>query len=397
MSAWLLLAVAVAWPELTFEQALKAAERSPAVAGVRAASARREADGPVLGQLPQLTISPGIRMSPASARGFEFQSGLVQQFSLSGADEARSAADQARRAAIEGEAPARLFEARLAVAAAWHRAWSASQGLAAAEDALTAAREFRRRVGLLAEARALTAADVAEADAFVAEGELSVLAAQGEAFERGVELARLVGREGSTPVLAKGEPPQVAMTEPRMPERIDAHPATVAARREAEAAAAKLKEVHAVSGAWVQAGVLFQRESPDSYLALATGTFALPTWDVHRHERNDALSEQAKAESAIQASQINVRAEIVQAIHEVEHTHEVLETCREKLIPAAERLVEARAKLADAGDGSVFEELAARRQLVEARARLSAARSDEALARVRWRLIMDALGTEEAR
>lgn len=387
----LAIAVSLAWPEVSFEQLLAAADLSPLVTGAEEALARRGSSAATFSQLPQLTLSPGQRYASGKSLGFEAQGGLIQQFSLSGAGASSSRADGARRSVREAEVDARRLEARRVAAGAWLEAWAARRRLELATETSAAAAEFRRRVSRLVEAKVLTEADLAEADGYVAELTLSLIDAEGILFEAGVELARVSGRDASQPVLAGGAPPSTDPASMALPARWSAHPELQTALREAEAARARVDELDALSGGYVQAGVLAQHEAPDNNLGLLTATIGLPVWDTHRHERNDAISERADLEARVVDAEKRVVAQAVAARHEVEHSREVREACEKQLVPAAERLAHHRARLLDAGEATVFEELVARRTLHASRTKLAEAQAREALARVRWKLLIDAM------
>lgn len=384
-----LLAAAAAAPELTFDEAVAAADQAPSVVAARQAVERRQPDDAVPATQPQLYVAPGFRATPEPDRGLEFQSSLVQQFSLAGADEAKARVGAARRGVLEAEHGRALFEARWALAEAWIRAWSARRGLEAARQESAAAAEWIGRVEKLVEAKATTRAELDELRAFAAALELAVLAAEGDLFERGEELAKLAGVPGGGPVVAKGEPPAFVEAEAPTIDRLETHPSITVAKRSQAAAQAQVEAWLAAGGAHVQAGAAFQRESPGSYIGLLAGTFLLPVWDVHRHERNESASEAALREGELAEARRTVAAGLVHARHEVEHTREVLEAVRDRVLPASEQLAKSREALFAAGEGGAFEVVAARRQFIQVRSRVGAATADAALARYRLSMLLE--------
>jgi cobalt-zinc-cadmium efflux system outer membrane protein len=391
----LILAALVPIREVTFDEALAAAGRRAEVVAAQEALSRRRPEARVFSSQPQLQVAPGYRATPAEDAGLDAQISLSQGYSLAGEEAARQATGAARRAQLEATLEARREAARFDVAGAWFDAWRSRRAYETALAERTMADELLAQAKRLAAARALTEVDVAEAEAFVAEAELDRLGAEGHLFEAGMALAAALELQPSSPVTAGGALPKPGPELPAL--SVDAHPEVVEAVRAADVAAARERELAAQAGPHVQAGVIFQRESPGSYIGFLTGTFTLPVWETTLHERNEALSERALQLGEAAAARRRRLATVGLARHEKLHALEVLETTRDKLLPAAERLVQLRERLLSAGEGALFELMSARRQLVGVRRRLVAAEADEALASWRWHALSRYGGEGEAR
>jgi cobalt-zinc-cadmium efflux system outer membrane protein len=381
----LLIAAGLDVKALSFDEAMEAALRRPSVIAAREAVARRSQERAVPSAQPQLQVAPGFRANPADQRGLDAQLQFTQSFSLAQEPTKRAETGRLRRGLLEVEADAKVLSATLETAASWAEVWRAQKCYALTVSERDVAEEFVARIRLMAEAKVMTEADVAEAEAFSAEAELTRLAAEGALFESGLRLARQVEEHPSAPVLVSGELPSSSS-------EADAtggvtHPSVVAAQLAARVADARAQELTASSGPHVQAGVLLQRESPGSYITFMTATFTLPVWDVALHERNELVSEAALRRGEGLEAAREVRAGVASARHEVEHSREVLRAIRTKLVPATERLVQAREALLAAGEGELPSLTAARRQLLEIRRRLVGAEADEALARYRWSVV----------
>ncbi len=381
----LLIAAGFDVKTLSFDEAMAAALRRPAVVASREAVERRSAERAVPSAQPQLQVAPGFRANPADQRGLDAQLQFTQSFSLAREPEKRAEAGRLRRGQLEAEAEAKAFATSLETAAAWAEVWRAQKSYALTVSERSVAEELVARIRLMSQAKVMTEADVAEAEAFSAEAELTRLAAEGTLFESGLRLARQVEEHPSAPVLVSGDFPSGSPESDATGGAV--HPLVVAAQLAARVADARAQELAASAGPHVQAGVLFQRESPGSYITFITATFTLPVWDVALHERNELVSEAALRRGEGLEAAREVRAGVAFARHEVEHAGEVLLATRTKLVPAVERLVQAREALLAAGEGDLFSLTAARRQLLEIRRRLIGAQAEEALARYRWSVV----------
>lgn len=391
---------------VSFDQAIGLAEQAPDVQGARRAVSEQRALAGAIGPLahnPQLTVQPGVRLAQPDARGFEIQASLTQSWSLAGLGEARREAVRAEGGALAAAARARALSQRLAAARVWIDLWEAQRLLAVARREAEVAAELLSAVEKAAAAEAATRADVADARAYLAEARLQGIQAEGEVTERSLALSRELADAGAAPLAAAGELPAPALPpEGRwasLVQRAGRLPEVEARQLEARAERARLVEERAARGAQLSLGVAVQRDQPSGFVVYGLAGVTLPVFDAGERERSAIAGRAATLEGQAARARSDGRAELRWALHEVEHSGEVLAAVRDQLLPAVEEGIAARERIYRAGDATLLEVLQGRRQGLAARGRLEQARAREAWARVKAWLLLSALeeGSSAAR
>ncbi|XXF80175.1 TolC family protein [Myxococcaceae bacterium GXIMD 01537] len=384
---------------LSFAEALDLAARAPVPRSAENAVAVKRAEDERLSGLvanPQFLVEPGYRVSPA-AEGVDLRVGVAQGFNLSGQVRARGEAVRWEGAALSEEARALLLERRLAVAEAWLRLWAAEQAGAQTAREVELAEDFRRAVEGAAKLGAVTRLDAVEAGAHAAEARLAWLDAEGQVAEGWVVLARWVGHEPSRPLSASGSLPEVVLppeTEwPAWVARAARLPDAAARALGARAERARAEEVRASRGFHLSLGLSALREYDGATGAVVAAVLTPPLFERGARERGSLLASAARLEGEALDAVTAASAALALAFHEVAHSREVVEALRGRLLPDTEEAARLREVLFRAGDSTVLEVARARRLLAAVRARLSLALAEEARARVKARLLLDALAT----
>jgi outer membrane protein TolC len=384
---------------VTFDEALGLAGRSPSVAGAEAAAeAQRRVASEVSPMVanPILALQPGVGRDPATgARSFQGEATLLQGWNLSGLGGDRRASVRAEGAVLDAEARATALSHRLAAAQAWIELWAAEQVLADAAQEWEISSEFAGRMARAAAAAAFTRAESADAAAYAAEARVQVIQAEGEVTDRGFLLAAAMGLRAPEPLTATGPLPA-----PPVPERAGWEdlvsaaarlPAVAARRLAADAERAREVEVRSARGFLLGTGLKVTRDYAGAGALLAVLDLSLPVFD--RGERDAAPLAAAAARSRGEHAQAAAVAatELARALHEVEHSQEVLEAVERELLPAAAESARLREASLRAGETTVFEVLLARRGHAAARARRTRALAAHAWAGVKvWLLLADA-------
>lgn len=399
--AWARSSLAEALPQsppISFGEALRHAALAPAAtAPQKALAVRRQLDAriPALSGNPQLNVQAGYRALSEPERGAEVQITLTQPVNLAGYAGARRRAAAAEEQVLGAEAGAASLAQRLRCASTWLALWGAQQALEEARKEVGLAIQFTRQTERAAVAQLLTRAESTEAAAYQAEAELLALSLEGEVFELGVELARLVAAPAPGPLRAAGPlpeldvPPQEA--QPQLLARAAALP-EVAQRRLAEIAErAREAEVRASRGLQAQLGAYFAREAPAAIIAMGVVNISAPLFDRGQRERAALLAEAARLQGEAEAQATSARAALVLAFHDVAHSGEVYHQLREHLVPAAAEGARLRELSQRAGESTVLELLLSRRAAALARGRLARAQAEHAQARARLSLLASEL------
>ncbi|WP_375742434.1 TolC family protein [Corallococcus interemptor] len=392
-----LLAASPEPTSMSFAEALALAERAPLPAATARAVVSQRAEASRVSSLsnPQLVVEPGWRTSATAGSGLDLRVGVAQPFHLSGLGSARKEAVRRETQALSEEARSALLARRLTVAEAWLSLWAAEQAQARAAEEARLADAFREAVESAAALGAATKLDVAEAATYAADARLTELDVQGVAIARRTELSRQVGARQAVSVTATGPLPEVALPEesrwPALQERAASLPEVTARMSLARAERARADEAKAARGLQLQLGVAALREYDGAVGGVATVGLTPPVFDHGERERGTLLANAARLEGEGLEAAAAAASALALALHEVEHSHEVVEVLRDTLIPGAEEAARLGELLFRAGDTTVLEVVRLRRARTQARIRLGHALADEALARVRARLLIDAL------
>jgi len=383
---------------LTFAAALGLAPRHPTVvASAEALAEKRAGDAQVARATlnPQLAVQPGFRVAPAADRQPELIAEVLQPFSLSGHGRARRETMAWEEQALAAHAEASVLDQKLGVAEAWMSTWRADRAWddAKTQSGLaTSLAELTRKAAALG---AATAADVAEAEVFAAEVDLRRVAAEGEACTRGVELRRLTAVEGAGPLVAQGELPSFevpssAALAPALAS-VSRLPRVRQTRLLARAQRAREVEEAAARGSILALGAAVQRDAPDGLVFSLAARWTPALWDRGERERAQTAAEARLREGDAGALELEARAAMTLAFHEVEHSGEVLNVIAQRLAPRADQAAEGRKKLFASGRATLPEVLMAERRAFAAAADLRQATADHAWARVKLFLLLAAL------
>src|SRR5690606_4168162 len=125
-------------------------------------------------------------------------------------------------------------------------------------------------------------------------------------------------------------------------------------------------------------GAQVQRESPSGVIVSGVLGLTFPLFDHGQRERSVARGAAARREGEADAARLRAAETLSLALHEVEHQRRELRVASERLVPAIERLAERQQAALRAGEGTIFQLLAARRRQLEARAREIEARAARA-------------------
>lgn len=383
-------------PLLSFAAALQLASAAPVLGAAEQALRSQRALNARISAMtsnPQLSTQGGYRFLSEPERGMELQVYLQQGFNLAGYAGARRRAARGEADAVAGEVRALRLERQLQAAQSWLTQWGALQALIEARREFELAAEFLHRVERAAQTAVLTKVDVAEAQTYQAETQLSVLSLEGEIFDLGVELARVTGQSG----VAQAQGPLPDLPVPtddeaaRLGERAAALPEPAARRLRLLAEGARVAEQRALRGAQLQVGVAYLREAPAAMVALGTLGLSLPLFDRGERELAQLVGARERMVGDAQEASLRARGEVVQTLHEVVHSGEILAQLRDQLVPATQETVRLREAAMRAGETTVLELLIARRAAALVRGRLRRAESGHAMARARALLLTQAL------
>lgn len=384
-----LIAIVLASAPLRFDEALALADRSPlAVSSKRATERRREVSSSVSALVanPSITVQPGYRGSSLGG-GLEMMGSVALPLNLSGLGGARRETVGHELAHERLWARATLHSVRLTTAGAWLQLWAAQGVLEEARREFELARALGERFERAARSGAVTKVDSASMRAWVAEAQLAVLTAEGEAFEAGVQLNRALGRDASSPASADAQLPEVPVaSETALSQSLasaERSPSAELARASVEVEEARVKETLASKGSWLQVGIAGGREGSGDLVALGTLGLTLPTFERGEREAAPLVAAAARSEGDRQVAIAEARAQHVQVVHELEHTRETLEVLEQALVPATEEAALGVQRRLEGGESTVQELILARRAALNARSRKLRAQAAHALARFR--------------
>ncbi|MBX3157938.1 MAG: TolC family protein, partial [Deltaproteobacteria bacterium] len=276
-------------------------------------------------------------------------------------------------------------------ARAWIAAWSARERRAAAERELELARRIARVTERGAALGVFTGPELADARAFLAEIDVRRSTVEGEVVQAGSALAKATARTGA--VVADGALPEVPLPPPsargELIARARALPAVAARQLEARAARARAVEERAARGPQLLVGAEVFRDEPGALVAGLTLGVQLPH-DRGQREAREATLEARVADAEATRLAAQAASDLEHALHEVDHTAEVLAKLRDLLVPAADDAAARRRRAHELGESTIVELLSAQRTAVLAHARLTDAQAAHAWARIEAWLLLEA-------
>ncbi len=377
---------------LSFEQAIGRGAAVPELVGATAA-AEQAARAPLPRAWAPFTIvfSPSLRLAPTGDRGVEGGIAIQQAVPLGAPNDARRATRDTIASRRSATAAALALDLRLAAAAAWIASWGARARLASAERDLVLARSIAEATTRGGAVGAFTAPEVADARAFVAEAVARRIDAEGAVADTAFELAATTHHAGR--VMAEGDLPAPAITVradwPALVARARRLPAVTARRLVARADRARAVEEHANRGRQLMFGGDLLRDGPGALAVIASVGLTFPH-DRGQREAGLALADASEADGQAEGLAARGAIELERALHDVEHTGELLEALERELVPAADDAARQRTRAFELGETTVVELLAAQRTSLAAHARVSDARAAHAWARIHAWLLLQA-------
>jgi cobalt-zinc-cadmium efflux system outer membrane protein len=412
---------AVAWTSpaaaqsVSFDQALALGAEGPAAEAPRRALRARERGDVDIGGTADAThvmVQPGALVAPRDQQGFELQINVNQGWNLADLGGARRRAAAEERRALAAEARAEALRGRIAAARRWIDLRTLERLDALLEQQVALA---ERRVALAERALGagvLTAGDVADARASAAEVAQQRLSVEGSRFEAATQLALAMGRDavGHPELLREGaeraddahpgaaylrtEGPMPAPELPPLPSlrarlaSLEDLPQVARTRLAAAAARAREAEAAAEYGPVLQLGSQIERAAGGSWILFGFANLTFGAFGWERRAASRARAETERAAERVREARLEARAELVNAVHEVEHARRALAALESRLLPALERLRERRERALEAGEETVFAVLEAQRRLLVARQELVRARGARVWAEVRMWLFL---------
>lgn len=384
---------------LSFEEAMAFAERTPRLEQGRLATATlQEAQrrSPALDANPLLSLAAGGRVAPPGERGFEGALALSQSIGVQGSAGLRRDALGAEARWVEAEVSSELTTRRLAIALAWLSLREAQEQRTAALREIGNEQEFVRQVGRLASLGERTRADAAAAQVRLSEAQLRERRAEGEVVDAQWQLAAELGAPPAAQLAAAGPMPSVPIPSPAQQQallrRAEQLPSVRARALLARTEALRAQEERALRGVRLAVGLEVRHDALNATVLQGTLSMPLPFFAVgdREHAARLAASQRAQGEAADEATRARALLEL--AVHDVEHTEEVLASLQQGVLPASEEAVTLRQRQLSAGEATVLEVLDARHALFEASRALQRALRDRAWARIRLAVLFQAAG-----
>ncbi|HSC87959.1 MAG TPA: TolC family protein [Polyangiaceae bacterium] len=371
---------------LTFDQVLELAPGSPeAQAPAAELASRRQHDGTFSGSWAgtNVVLMPGATVSSPVGTGFEMQASVTQGWNLRGLGSSHQKASTAERGALDAETRARSLEARLEAAFAWLELWSVEQREVALRERLRTSEERVKFARRALETGSATRQALDEAETQRAELMTHALELEGERFAASNRLGLALGRIPVDGIQTAGPSP-----EPELPplermradlERVDRLPAVQSSELAALAIRAREVEARALGGAVLQFGAQLERSSENAWVAYGIVGASLPSSGQTRRSESVLRGQASRQSLETAAARAAARAEISDALHEYEHTRQRLDTLDQVLLPALQRLEDARRASLARGQETQFGVFAA-----EERRRATEEQRIAALGRARW-------------
>lgn len=414
MSTWLALpiaanlAMAAQSPpkKISFDEAIGLSAEAPDVHGAeRAVQEKHEmrARMSTMTSNPQLYLQPGYRLAPVPNQGVEVQASVMQSWNLAGLSSARATTARLEESALSAQTRALALTQRLEAARGWIELWCAERVHEVMLREAALGGDFVKLVEKAATASAATKADVAEARAYHAETRLAVIGAEGEVYERGLLLARVLAASAD-PLGSLGDlpaaPVPVGKNRQELLQRASQLPTVQSKALEAEVERARNAEEKAARGTSLSLGLYLQRDSPGGFVGYGAVGLTLPLFDRGERERSVTVARAAQLEGESKRQAAHAAADLALGLHEIDHTQDIVDTISGAMVPALEEALASRMRIFEAGEATMLEVITARRNLVNARGRLERARAQNAWARVKvwlWLSVLDGKKQEKAR
>ncbi|QQR89503.1 MAG: TolC family protein [Myxococcales bacterium] len=383
---------------LRFEEAVGLVQHASAVkSSSMALETRRDSDDGIGGTAGpmQFSFMPGFRPHPAESKGFEFQANFSESFSLEDLGGARRESAKKERQAIAAEVQANLLSSRLEIARAWLALWRIEKLRGMAADATKLTETFLSAIERAQKLGEATVLDVESARSHLAELKMKSLDLEGMQFYQVLKLCETMGRKPNTKLTTKGDPPRVALPKhfdtPSLIARVDALPSVQYARLLRDSAKARVSEADASVAPMFQIGAQVQRESPTSWLGFGLVGISVPVSNAAKRQVSQHLEEVERLNVAKDKARRDGQAQLLAAIHEVEHETRLLRLVTKEALPSVTNLVDAQEKALAANEGSVFQLVTARRQWIATRELSTLSQEALSWAKIKLWLLMKAL------
>jgi hypothetical protein len=180
----------------------------------------------------------------------------------------------------------------------------------------------------------------------------------------------------------------------RHADRLETLPAVARARLAAVAARARAVEEEAGWAPVLSLGAQLERTAADSWVLFAIATLAFDPSGSARRGASRERAASARAEGDATLALLRARADVEDAIHEVEHTSQTLRVLEDELLPAARELTTLRERRVAAHEETAFALLEARQRHLAAREARVRIRCQHVWARVRLWLLLAQLAEE---
>ncbi|MBX3273169.1 MAG: TolC family protein [Sandaracinaceae bacterium] len=395
--ALLLLApsLASAQPTVTFEQALALSDASPAAEAPRRELATREPLDDGIGgtaQATNVTLMPGLGLGADQAAGLDAQAAVTQSWNLADLGGVRRRAAREERQALGARARADALRVRLEAARRWidlATFQEVAATLEAQREVLAARLERTERARAAGVASAL---DVAAARAALAELEQRRLDVEGDRVGAANQLAVAMGRPPERGLRAEGPLPSPALPrraaiEARLA-RFEALPEVVASRLASLAARAREAEASAAYAPVLAVGAQLERSVADTWVVYGIASLTFNAFGEERRAVSRSAAEADRAEVELDAARVRARAEVEDALHDLEHGWRRLRGLEAELLPALDALVASSERALAAGEETVFAVHDARRRQLDVLEVAARARGALSWARVRLWLML---------
>ncbi|MDB4984850.1 MAG: outer membrane protein-like protein [Myxococcaceae bacterium] len=388
MSMWLLGGLVAVIEALTFTQALEQSARAPLLEAAIAVEATRRDHAERVSSMthnPIFGVQPGGRALAHGGGGAEVYVSLSQRVNLAGLSGRRKEALARELEHDQAAVQAVRASVRRAVAEQWLARWVAQEALAVAERERDLAADLAARLGTLLGVGEATVIEQGVARTWVAEAQLSALALEDDGLTAGVRLAQMMGQPATAPLDVARELPQIALGDEarlqELPRDVRDAPAVKSASSLRAADSSRLAELAAARGATMALGVLGWREGGGDLAAVGTLEVDLPVFERGERERASAAAELERARGSERDSVLIAQAERSLWLHELEHSHRVLDVVQDQLLPAARSVADGQYKRLQAREASAQDWVLARRAVLKGELDAIRARAAHALAR----------------
>ncbi len=374
---------------VTFAEALGLADTHPRVQAATQAHIDKQGWNDRMGGLaanPMISVSPGARLLPGTARGLEWRLAVDQPIPL-GLAGARQHSAQAERRTLGARVDLARLDARLEAAHAWIELWTSERIFEEANREVVVAQDVVRVIDRAVKATERTRADLVDAQGFLAEARRDAIHSEGMVTEASLALSRERGGPFDRAIKTQGALPTPPLPDDAMKKKwlgsSDNYPQVVLRTLEREAERARFIEDRALRGTVMRVGVEAERDLPGGLVLLGTLGVSLPLFERGAREQGTRAAEVATLSGERDRDKREGTFALAVTLHEIEHKTEELAQLEKEVLPLAEEAAKLRQILLAAGEGTVVETLFARRAVIAALRKVHRTRGDLAWASVK--------------